>query len=72
MGGGVITPPYNGWYETYNHHFDDQLTKADNLKTNLSFLCITRRNNVPSRVPGGDVGVRIYFAGEAERSVTSW
>ena len=32
MGGGVITPPYNGWYETYKHHFDDQLTKADNLK----------------------------------------
>ena len=31
MGGGVITPPYNGWYETYNHHFDDQLTKADSL-----------------------------------------
>ena len=37
MGGGVITPPYNGWYETYKHHFDDQLTKADNLNTNLSF-----------------------------------
>ena len=31
-----MTPPYNGWYETYNHHFDDQLTKADNLNTNLS------------------------------------
>ena len=36
MGGGVITPPYNGWYETYNHHFDDQLTKADNLNWCLS------------------------------------
>ena len=31
-----MTPPYNGWYETYKHHFDDQLTKADNLNTNLS------------------------------------
>ena len=50
------------------------LARNDSIfsNTNLSFLCITRRNNVPSRVPGGDVGVRIYFAGEAERSVTSW
>ena len=31
MGGGVITPPYNGWYETYEFKFDDQLIKADNL-----------------------------------------
>ena len=30
-----MTPPYNGWYETYKHHFDDLLTKADNLNTNL-------------------------------------
>ena len=36
MGGGVITPPYNGWYETYEFKFDDQLIKADNLNTNLS------------------------------------
>ena len=43
MGGGVITPPYNGWYETYNHHFDDQLTKADNLNTNLSFPPVPRK-----------------------------
>ena len=30
-GGGVITPPYNGWYETYEFELDDQLIKADNL-----------------------------------------
>ena len=36
MGGGVITPPYNGWYETYEFKFDDQLIKADNLNNNLS------------------------------------
>ena len=36
MGGGVITPPYNGWYETYEFELDDQLIKADNLNTNLS------------------------------------
>ena len=36
MGGGVITPPYNGWYKTYKFKFDDQLIKADNLNNNLS------------------------------------
>ena len=35
MGGGVITPPYNGWYETYEFKFYDLLIKADNLNTNL-------------------------------------
>ena len=43
MGGGVITPPYNGWYETYEFELDDQLIKADNLNTNLNIyrgLCL--------------------------------
>ena len=31
-----MTPPYNGWYETYEFKFDDQLIKADNLNNNLS------------------------------------
>ena len=36
MGGGVITPPYNGWYETYEFKFYDLLIKADNLNFGLS------------------------------------
>ena len=31
-----MTPPYNGWYETYEFKFDDQLIKADNLNCCLS------------------------------------
>ena len=31
-----MTPPYNGCYETNKYIFDDQLTKADSLNTNLS------------------------------------
>ena len=30
-----MTPPYNGWYETYEFKFDDQLIKADNLNRRL-------------------------------------
>ena len=31
-----MTTPYNGWYETYDFKFDDQLIKADNLYWCLS------------------------------------
>ena len=70
MGGGVITPPYNGWYETYEFELDDQLIKADNLNTNLSYRlrrCIKfppggswrkRGNSLP--VEGHAVGALIH------------
>ena len=46
MGGGVITPPYNGWYETYEFKFYDLLIKADNLNTNLSFWSIVNHKYI--------------------------
>ena len=53
MGGGVITPPYNGWYETYEFKFYDLLIKADNLNTNLS-VCLAGM----ARVSSGQVSPR--------------
>ena len=34
-----MTPPYNGWYETYEFKFYDLLIKADNLNCCLSSIC---------------------------------
>ena len=58
MGGGVITPPYNGWYETYEFELDDQLIKADNLNTNLSSVPLLFRLRENALHPNGIEGVK--------------